>query len=194
MNNTSNHDTWFNYDEKHYANRVKKDKEWIKQTLEKAQDDYDCFEDEHFLFYLSTIMQRVINWNALDREWFDVHLASSWHFNHTEDGDWIILDSNGIHIVSRDEYYGDNEKHIRPSFIMKKKNYKEVVNNACESETTDDLTLEQLIDYVTDKLADEHSYKNDFDKYQGVNRDEDIYNGYYDLYYPLVKEYFDREL
>ena len=190
MNNTSNHETWFNYDEKHYANRVKKDKEWIKKTLEKAEDDYDFFEDEHFLFYLATIMQRVINWNAIDREWFDVLLASSWHFNHTEDGDFIILDSNGIHIISHDEYYGKNG-HNRPSYILKRKQYTEYVIEACKDETTDNLTHDQLIDVVTDKLANELSYKNDFDKYQGVNRDEDTYNGYYEIFYPLVKHHLD---
>lgn len=190
MNNNTTHETWFNYDEKHYANRVKKDKEWIKKTLETANDYYDDFEDEKFLFYLTTIMQRVINWNTLDREWFDIHLAESWHFNHTEDGDWIILDSTGIHIVNRDEYYGHNEKHIRPSFIMKREFYKNNVIEACKS-AKEQVICEQLIDCITDNLADKHSYKNDFDKYQGVNRDEATYNGYYELYYPLVKEYLD---
>lgn len=68
--------------------------------------------------------------------------------------------------------------------------YQSVVD-ACNLALEEDNVVidETLIDCVTDDLANEHSYRNDWDKYQGVNRDEYTYERYYDLYYPLVKDY-----
>lgn len=44
----------------------------------------------------------------------------------------------------------------------------------------------ELIDMVADDLANDYAYKNDFDKYQHVDRDDRIYNHFYKYYSKLA--------
>ena len=46
----------------------------------------------------------------------------------------------------------------------------------------------ELIDMVADDLANDYAYKNDFDRYQGVDRNDRIYNNYFKYYSKLAEK------
>lgn len=137
-------------------------KNYIERMLKKV-DWSDESNDKPNLYYLTCILQTVIDMNEQDREYFDEHYAFTANFNMHGYGCYnnkLSFSSNGIKIWNTDEL-----------------KVRGIIDMFLNEGITD---KEELIDAVADDLASDYSYKNDFDRYQGVDRNDNIYDSYFE--------------
>lgn len=75
-----------------------KDKKYIESMLNKI-DWSDDYNDKSNLYYMTCILQRIIDWSEEDRRYFDEHYSFTQKFNmhgYSNDTTYISLTSNGI--------------------------------------------------------------------------------------------------
>lgn len=141
-----------------------KTKNYIECMLKKI-DWTDESNDKSNLYYLTCILQTVIDMNEKDRKYFDEHYSFTVDFNMHGYGsisNKLSFSSKGINIWNSDEL-----------------KVKRTIDMFLNEGITD---KEELINTVADDLANDYSYKNDFDRYQHVDRDDKIYNHYFNYY------------
>lgn len=145
-----------------------KTKSYIEHMLKKL-DFSDASNDKANLYYMTCILQAVIDMNEIDRKYFDEHYAFTTNFNNHGYGSTsvkITFSSSGIKIWNADEL------KVRRTIDM-------FINEGINDK-------KGLIDIVADDLANDYAYKNDFDRYQCVDRDDRIYNYFYKYYSKLA--------
>lgn len=141
-----------------------KTKNYIEHMLKKI-DFSDESNDKANLYYMTCILQTVIDMNEKDRKYFDEHYSFTVDFNMHGYGSTSVklsFSSSGIKIWNSDEL---KVKRTIDMFL------EEGVTNK-----------DDLIYAVADDIASDYSYKNDFDRYQHVDRDDDAYNRYFKYY------------
>lgn len=141
-----------------------KTKNYIECMLKKI-DWSDENNDKSNLYYLTCILQTVIDMNENDKKYFDEHYAFTTNFNmhgYGSTSNKLSFSSKGINIWNSDEL-----------------KVKRIIDMFLNEGITD---KEELIYTVADDIANEYSYKNDFDRYQCVDRDDKIYNKYFKYY------------
>lgn len=80
-----------------------KDKKYIESMISKMNWS-DESNDKANLYYMTCILQRVIDWSEADRQYFDEHYAFTQKFNmhgYVDDTTYISLTSNGIRISNQ---------------------------------------------------------------------------------------------
>ena len=143
-------------------------KNYIEHMLKKI-DFSDETNDKANLYYMTCILQTVIDMNEKDRKFFDEHYAFTVDFNMHGYGSTSVklsFSSSGIKIWNADEM------KVRRTIDM-------FINEGITDK-------KELIDMVADDLANDYAYKNDFDRYQCVDRDDRIYNHFYKYYSKLA--------
>lgn len=132
--------------------------------LNKIDWDAVPIQDKANLYYMTCILQTVIDLSEEDMRYFDETYAFTVDFNMHSYGSTSVklsFSSKGIRI------YNNDEELVRKTINMFNHNNR---------------SIDEVIELVADDLAESISYKNDFDRYQHVDRNDAIYYRYFNYY------------